>query len=315
MTPEEAKEHAWLNELPTTERSEIERTWQLAELGRGEEPTAAAVSEAWAVVERRMDDSRVRSLDRPPLRRALHLVSNPFVVRWAAVAAVIVIAVGIVLWTRPITIEAGAGEVSEFVLPDGSDVTLSSGSSITYKRGFRGSTRIVSLNGEAFFDVVRLDTPFIVGTFNATVEVLGTQFNVRAWAGDARPETEVTLQEGTVRFSSLAPSLNSVLLAPGQYSALHAGATQPTDPVSIDAVRIASWRNGGFTFNNKPLTTILAEVQRRYNIQIRISDELKDDSLVLFHDRPENVEVILDAICVFKGCRYRVTSSGYELVR
>ncbi len=313
MTPDEAKQHAWLNELTADERSEIEQTWKLAELGRAQEPGAEKVNRAWALVEGRMDEPGIPKLEPASGHRNLRLVRGRTMWRWAAVVLILVL--GTYWWSRPVWVKVAPGEMTELVLPDGSDVVLASGSALAFKRGFRGSVRAVSLKGEAFFDVVASDVPFVVETFNARVQVLGTQFNVRAWQNDEKPETEVVLKEGIVRFASLAPGGTSVHLEAGQSSVLSAGKTQPTGPNVVEASTIATWREGGFFFHDKPLTTIVAEVERRYGIQIAVAEEIKNDSMVLFHSRPAHVEVLLEAICALKGYRFRVTNNGYELIR
>ncbi|HEY4155290.1 MAG TPA: FecR family protein, partial [Puia sp.] len=73
----------------------------------------------------------------------------------------------------------------KLVLPDGTQVWLNSGSKLHYKNDFDKSIREVSLEGEAFFDVVKeVDHPFIVHTSAINVRVLGTAFNVKSYPRD-----------------------------------------------------------------------------------------------------------------------------------
>src|SRR5690606_24206533 len=81
-------------------------------------------------------------------------------------------------------------------LPDGSKVWLNAGSTLTYPSRFNAEERVVSLEGEAYFEVRKSQTPaggmpFRVFTKGQTIEVLGTVFNVSAYATD--PETKTTL--------------------------------------------------------------------------------------------------------------------------
>ncbi len=115
-----------------------------------------------------------------------------------AVAALVVVAAGIALWLQPRTVTVPYGAMETVTLPDGSVAELGSGSTLTY-RNFRGrAQRRVTLEGEAFFDVAEAERPFIVETFNASISVLGTRFNVRAWSSDPIPETLVALESGRV---------------------------------------------------------------------------------------------------------------------
>jgi len=86
-------------------------------------------------------------------------------------------------------------------LPDGSQVSLRKGSSLSYPEAFTGNSRTVELTGEAYFSVVsNPEQPFVVLTAESRTEVLGTEFSIRALPGD----TLVLLQvaEGRVAFSS-----------------------------------------------------------------------------------------------------------------
>jgi len=116
----------------------------------------------------------------------------------AATVIVLLIAVGLFVRIQPKTMSVPYGEMQMVELRDGSLVELSGGSTLTYPGKWESGERRVRLDGEAYFDVIRQDVPFVVQTFNADVTVLGTQFNVRAWEDDPVPETAVTLAAGRV---------------------------------------------------------------------------------------------------------------------
>ena len=90
------------------------------------------------------------------------------------------------------------GSRSQSRLPDGSVVWLNAGSSISYEEDFSGPVREVKLEGEAYFDVAKdAKKPFIVHTAGIDIKVLGTSFNVKAYASDKTVET--TLIQGLVQ--------------------------------------------------------------------------------------------------------------------
>jgi transmembrane sensor len=80
------------------------------------------------------------------------------------------------------TIAAPTGAPKKIILPDGSKVWLNAKSKLIYGKHF-GVKREVTLVGEAFFDVVKdANHPFVVSTASLRLKVLGTAFNVRAFA-------------------------------------------------------------------------------------------------------------------------------------
>lgn len=153
------------------------------------------------------------------------------------------------------------------VLADGSAVWLNAASSITYPTGFRGAERVVSISGEAYFEVAHdAGHPFIVEQGDMRVRVLGTHFNVRAY-GDDRLR-EVTLLEGAVRVQR--GSLQETL-QPGQQAAL--------DPArltirSADLESVMAWKNGQFIYDGADLRTIMQEISRYYDVDVRFVDEI-----------------------------------------
>src|SRR5690606_13352531 len=118
------------------------------------------------------------------------------------------------------------GGTYQITLPDGSKVWLNANSTLKYPSRFGGKERVVELEGEAYFDVSQQSTansrqasfvPFLVKTNNQTVEVLGTEFNISAYADD--PVTKTTLVEGSVKVSAHAVNA-STLLKPGEQGLL-----------------------------------------------------------------------------------------------
>ncbi len=111
-------------------------------------------------------------------------------------------------------ISINPGSRSKIVLPDGSQVWINSGSKLTYANSFKGSTREVQLNGEAYFDVVKdAAHPFIVHTSGIDIKVLGTAFNVKAFK--AEPVVEATLIHGSIEvINQNRPGAPGVMLKP-----------------------------------------------------------------------------------------------------
>ena len=105
------------------------------------------------------------------------------------------------------TVEAPQGTHSRISLPDGTQVWLNAGSALSYGSSFNETSREVSLSGEAYFEVARhAALPFRVEARGCTFTVLGTKFDISAYAED--PAVTAALLEGALRFEAITlPSL------------------------------------------------------------------------------------------------------------
>lgn len=237
-----------------------------------------------------------------------------------AVAAVLIAVVGAaVWWTQPVVVSAPAGAQITATLPDGSTAQLNSGTTLSYDRGFAflpgldAETRTVTLEGEAFFTVTHQDRPFTVQTFNSRINVLGTEFNVRARPAEGGA-TDVVVASGRVRVQQNTPTAPDgvVLSQPGQRSRV-------TDSVAtasvVDVSRTLAWRSRGFAVTDQPLAVVVRELERRYDLTLRLSEEARTrgGSLSLYYARPADAETIIHDLCTARGLSYRPTTNGYEI--
>lgn len=235
---------------------------------------------------------------------------------WALAAIVVLISIGLGIARWPNTVQVPHGETDVVTLPDGSTAELSAGSELRYTPFWASSTRHVTLDGEAFFEVADDQKPFIVETFNARVVVHGTQFNVRAWEGDPAPETAVTLASGRVDLIPSAPAADSLTLTPGETSSVRGDTTHATPPTSVSVDQALSWRTGGLVFVNQPLGSALRALERRFDIRIELDDaDLADRPLTYLNPEPESAASVLSDVCHVLDLRYRRTAEGYVVQR
>ena len=307
-----------LEQEPAAERDDLERVWHLLDDADARYDDAPSSGETWAAVQRQIDAPDARP-DRSP-RAPQHRRSRRM---WGALAASVLLLVlaGAFFWKQPVEVAAPPGERVTAALPDGSTVELNSGTTLSHARSFSrwpfvpAAQRVVRLQGEAYFDVQPGTRPFIVETFNARVEVLGTQFNVRARNEGTATETRVTLAEGRVRVVAPERSEEAVTLTEaGQSSRVTESAAPPSKPQTIDVNRALAWRQQGFAVSDWSLAAIFAELERRYNLRIttRASAALSD-SMTLYYPRHTEAETIIHDIAVAKGLSYRATSRGFEI--
>lgn len=316
--PEELRDR--LAEERADERADLERVWHMlgdVELIDEEVPSS---EETWAAIQGRIGDGSRGRDDRASRGHQQHRAWRT----WGAVAAGVLLLVlaGALFWRQPVRMTAPAGEQVTATLPDGSTVELNSGTTLSHRRGFSAwpfvpaEQRVVRLQGEAYFDVRVGTRPFVVETFNAHIDVLGTQFNVRARAGNKTGETRVTLAEGRVRVRATQSDETEVVVLdePGQSSRVTASATSPTAPESMDVDRALAWRKRGFAVTDWSLDAIFDELERRYNLRITVrAPPALSDSMTLYYPQHTDAETIIHDIAVAKGLTYRATSQGFEI--
>jgi transmembrane sensor len=157
-------------------------------------------------------------------------------------------------------------KVIDMTLADGSRVWLNVGSSVTYPVAFVGKERKVSITGEAYFEISHDKTkPFFVTKGDMQVQVLGTHFNVNAYDDEA--EIKVTLLEGSVRVST-DDGRQSTVIKPSQQARVSMnGGLSIMDNVDLDAVM--AWKNDLFLMDNTELATLLRQIGRWYDVEIR----------------------------------------------
>jgi len=153
-------------------------------------------------------------------------------------------------------------------LSDGTLVWLNAGSVLKYPVSFGADQRVVTLSGEAFFQVSKdPGRPFQVTTQQQKVRVLGTHFNISAYPEDT--ETKTTLLEGKVSVGNTNSSVYSIL-EPGEQalsSAIHI--KRPIVITRIDTTEAVAWKNGYFQFRDESLESVLKKISRWYDVEIQ----------------------------------------------
>jgi len=157
-------------------------------------------------------------------------------------------------------------EVRVVALPDGTEVTLNENSSLTYPETFADAEyRKVKLNGEAFFDVTRNESqPFIIQNPHTSIRVLGTSFNVRAYAHELTEEVHV--KTGRVAFADKRNSKNKVLTA--NQKAVFKKETKALQATNTDDFNDMAYKTGTYKFKGAKLTEVIAAFERCYNITV-----------------------------------------------
>ena len=196
------------------------------------------------------------------------------------------------------------GGTYQLTLADGSKVWLNAASSLKYPSRFSGDERIVELEGEGYFEVAK-DTkrPFKVRSSGQEVEVLGTEFNISAYADET--EIKTTLIGGSVKVSNLQ-SLISNLLTPGE-QAIVAG--PHTRKASVNTDLYTAWKDGFFYFDRLPTVYAISQLARWYDLDVVYEGKLKDVNIYGYVDRSKSLKAVLTAL-ESSGLKFSVRRLG-----
>lgn len=170
------------------------------------------------------------------------------------------------------TLSTPRGGQYQLTLPDGSKVWLNAASSIRYPTAFIGKERKVEITGEAYFEVAknaRMPFKVKIGSSRGEIEVLGTSFNIMTYEDDTVACT--TLLEGAVRITR---GNTSRTITPGQQ--LITGASSMRVMPEVDVQKIIAWKNGKFIFYNDDINSIMKQLTRWYDIDVRFGKEVND---------------------------------------
>lgn len=204
------------------------------------------------------------------------------------------------------------GSRSTVTLADGTVVELNSGSTLTYPAKFSGKQRKVELTGEGFFHVSsNRKKPFIVKAGDLDIQVLGTQFNVKAYREDNKIFT--TLLEGSVRIDFSGKNEKSVILKPNQQAIFEKNVNR-LNVQNVNGELFTVWKKGSFYFDSESLGEISRKLEREFNITITIATP--DLEKVLFSgvfDKGENITQILDMLRKYRNFNYRIKNNHVEL--
>jgi len=251
-----------------------------------------------------------QKIDSNPIKRIHHAGFHKWIHYAVEVAAVVVLVTGLTLFLNTqskkryqqyvetlspekIEIYNPKGLKTTIILPDSSIVILNANSKLSYYKDFLPNERPVYLEGEAFFEVSKDGwRPFVVHVSDATLTVLGTVFNVRAYPEDESIKT--TLVSGVLRVGS---QKGQRILSPGSQSSIHKVSLE-NEIQNIDVTEETGWLTGKLYFRQTPFPDIVATLERVFNVNIQIENQsLLQKKFTGKFEHGENIEQIFE---VFK---------------
>jgi len=223
-----------------------------------EVPYPKSRDEVWEAMQQKMAAEEVQTPRFHPAGKRLWLV---------AAALVLFMGLGAILRFYPHTIRTAPGQMTTVTLPDGSTVALNAQSKLTYYPLWWNFSAKVSLSGEAFFEGDHSQR-FSVKSDRGTVTVLGTSFDIYA----RRDNYRVVCFTGKVRVTSR--TRNQIILTPGEKAEVNPRG-EITFSKEIKTRDYNAWKNRQFVFTAAPLTYVLNELARRYNVEIDLKKKVQ----------------------------------------
>lgn len=225
-------------------------------------PSAPDVDQAWNRV--------LPKLEKPPI---------PLYRRIRQIAAAVILLIGLSYFSwqyffpSPTMMEVAtlSGETKHLELPDGTKAWLNSDTEITYPASFAKDNRTISLSGEAYFEVVRMESaPFRIEGNSSTVQVLGTSFVVQTLPKGE--QTKVVVKSGKVALFPQGQEIkNGLILKLGEQGTLnHQNGKLQKD--SIQNNNYLAWQNKIVDFKNASITEVEETLEAVYKVSISIDN-------------------------------------------
>ncbi len=207
--------------------------------------------------------------------------------------------------------------IIESRLPDGTSVTLNTGSLLEYPSRFSGSKRDIILAGEAWFEVAHDKTkPFIISNGKVRIEVLGTSFYVNT--KNTTGNIDVILSNGKIAlYYNDRPSVQ-VLLTPGEKAEI-LKEQEKISKSSNDNENFLSWKTKIFVFNDDPMSEIIQALNKVYHANIKLTNNNISNCRITATFDNQSLESILNVLkstvnltISYKGSEIEISGDGCE---
>jgi transmembrane sensor len=208
-----------------------------------------------------------------------------------------------------ITLDA-TGQPEEITLPDGSKVSINTGSRLSYPVEFKGLKRTVKLEGEAFFEVARNeeDAFIVIVADEATTEVLGTSFHLREDPGKRRILLNVLT--GKVAFYPKGKKKEALVLGKDEHAEYHNGRIQ--QQVSFD-LNFLSWKTRTLIFDNVHLPQVLVQLGKHYHKEFHIMDAGLDTLALTGTYKNQKIDDVLEEISLVLDIAFEETAGRIQV--
>lgn len=259
----------WLETSATNQQKfeRLERLWEQTGNIIPQQPADVDVEQAWKKFRNRVDAQSEATEGKPHFQSK----SRNIYYYLSRAAAVVILGVSAYLLYESTKSEstlearlATKNQTATDTLPDGSLVALNNFSELRFPEKFESDERPVSLKGEAYFEVSpNPEKPFRVSVEGAIVQVLGTEFYVKAY--DSLEIISVGVKEGSVMVRA---SDEEVVLKTGESITIDKRTRQINTVTAYNANKLF-WKSQTLIFQNEKLETVFETLENYYNVDIR----------------------------------------------
>lgn len=287
-----------------------EREWE--ELRKMGGDSNIDVDKAWSKVLFRINESGETDIKAP-----VKIVSLRTNLMKIAAAAIVILGLGMAglymtqkgILSKRISVTTDINQKNlEVTLPDGSNVILNRETILSYRASFGKRDRIVSLSGEAFFDIKpdRVN-PFIINAGKAKVKVIGTSFNVITSNPDSA--VEVFVKSGQVMLSDNSGNI-TLLLDPGYVGTID---SKISDKSLNNDPNYLAWNTGMLIYDGQTLDIVFRDLKRVYNLDIVADDPSILNEIWTAPINNQAQETIIRLICYSFNLGYKKDGNVYHL--
>lgn len=198
----------------------------------------------------------------------------------------------------------------KLILSDGTAVWLNAGAELQVPSSFStAGKRQVKLNGEAYFEVESdPSNPFLVETYESTIQVTGTKFNVRSYPEESWVET--SLLEGKVAFNTKSKAYH---IAPGrmiQADMQH----MIIEEADFNADDVLAWKEGYFTFNNLDIFQVMQTVSKWYNVTVKAEKNINHTKIGGSFPKELPLSELLKDLTALSGVKFEIKGKEVLLI-
>ena len=236
---------------------------------------------------------------------------------WFKVAAAVslLVVASVVLWIFDPSLFQGkdvavhsvrSSGTQKILLEDGSIVWLKGNSTFTYPKTFSGSTRAVSLVGEALFEVAKdASHPFIIECGDLTTTVLGTSFNIRS----GHSHTEIVVLTGKVSVQSKKETRTTVILPNEKAVYNHVQQALTKSAAAADeSVAIIDGTEYSMSFEDTPMKEVVKRIEDKFGVEVVMADPRLGNCMITANLTDQSLDLALEMISKSLRTNYTINN-------